>query len=278
MNDPNAMREQIAARLPNDGMRTVLDAAFEASQDAKSKLRGNTFAMAMRELITDLLHSLAPDDMVKACSWFVVESKDGRPTRAQRQRYVIQGGLSDDYVTNSLEIDLEDLRSELGEAFDALHKATHVRANTMINEGKEVAALVTAIFGAASGLLDAIDDCRSALLKAVGDDLSDEVTQQILRETIQEIDEKAGHHTIEFIWIDETAATSIDATKIHYNVAGSIDAELAYGSGSDFRKGDGATIDHNFPFTCGLTAPVGAPHKFDKEDVVLKVEDGGWYD
>jgi aminopeptidase N len=269
-----ALRE----RLPTAAMRAMFDGALHVSRDKANPIRGNAFAWAVRETIAQLLHHLAPDQQVTKCAWFVKETDNGRPTRVQRQRYIIQGGLADDYVKDVLGLDLEELHKELQDAFEALNKATHIGEGTIIAEDKAVSEVVEKARSTLAGLFDAIDSCREELLRAVADAASDEATQKILSETIQEIDEKAGHYQIERTWIDEVETTRIDSEHVWYKVTGSIEAQLQYGSGSDFRKGDGATIDHSFPFTCELPAPVSDPKKFDTDFVTLNVEDGGWYD
>jgi hypothetical protein len=271
------LEASISDRLRNDAMRNVLTGAMDISR-GNNPIRGNLFAAGIRELLTWYLHELAPNDMVKACSWYVKETDDGKPTRSQRQRYVIQGGLSDEYVTGTLKIDIDYLRTQLREAFEALNKATHVREDTIITADEDVAALVESSLGTLSDLMDAVDLCRDELLTAVSTAVSDQATQEIMRDTIAEIDDKATHHFIEFVGIDEIYTERIDATHVWYKVRGSIDAELQFGSGSDFLKGDGATVDHNFPFTCRVAAPVSDPKQFDPDMSELIVEDGGWYD
>lgn len=259
-------------------MRKLLNAAIHMSEDKSNPIRGNAFAFAMREVVTQLLHELAPDAQVTACAWFTKETNDGRPTRGQRQRYMVQGGLSDDYVKDDLGLDLSEMHKALGDAVAELHKATHVREDTIISNDDDVAALVEQTLSATEGLLDAVDECRGELQAALSQAVSDEATQEVLRETIQAIDEKAGHHTIEMVWIDEIETEEIDAQHVWFKVSGAIDAELQYGSGSDFRKGDGATINHMFPFECRVPATVADPKKFETELIDLRVEDGGWYD
>src|SRR5262249_25151058 len=125
MNESHGIYEQLAQRLAFDAMRRILRGASEVSR-SDNPIRGNLFAAAMRELLACVMHKLAPDEEVKSCPWHKKETDDGRPTRAQRQRYVIQGGLSNEYVIRTFGLDTEELKAELRGAFEALHKATHV--------------------------------------------------------------------------------------------------------------------------------------------------------
>lgn len=81
--------------------RPLLDAAI-ANLDAPGPLCFNNFSYALRELLRHVLHRLAPDEQVRACSWFKAdESAKSGITRAQRATYAIQGGLSDTFVALS---------------------------------------------------------------------------------------------------------------------------------------------------------------------------------
>jgi hypothetical protein len=267
----------IRARLLSEGMRTVLTGAMQASTGT-NPIRGNLFAAAMRELITAYLHELAPNESVRACPWYEDETGDGRPTRAQRQRYITQGGLSDHFVENTLNLDVGALREQLRDSFEDLNRATHLREDTIVGTDDAVSKLVEESLDALAAIMDAVDHCRHELMHSISAAASSDATEEILKTAIAEIDEKAGHHVIEHIWIEEVTTVGIDAKHVSYKVRGSIDAELQYGSGSDFRRGDAATIDHNFPFTYLTVAPVSDPLTFDKEQSELQVEDGGWYD
>ena len=187
--------DALAHRLIDDFSRTVLQGAVQVARDADNPIRGNLFAAAIRELLSHILHELAPDEEVKECSWFHSETDDGRPTRAQRQRYVIQGGLSDGYVKRELNLDVDDLRQQLAATVSKLNKATHLREKTVISDAAAMEALVRDSFGALLAMLDAIDHCRLEMMMAVTEQVTDEATEEVLRDSIQTIDELATHHS-----------------------------------------------------------------------------------
>jgi hypothetical protein len=270
--------DALARRLIDDFSRTLLRGAIQVAMDANNPIRGNLFAAAIRELLSHMLHELAPDEEVQRCSWFQAETDDGRPTRAQRQRYVIQGGLDDTYVKTELKLDVDDLRRQLAATVKALNQATHLREKTVICETQSVEALAYESLGALSAMIDAIDHCRLEMMTAVTEALVDEATEEVLRETIQTIDEIATHHSIEEVYVDDVKTVKIDAYFVWYRATGSISAELQWGSNSDLRRGDGATLDHSFPFVCDIPAPVEDPRNFETSMIELRVEDGGWSD
>lgn len=267
----------LASRLVDDFTRTVLQGALRVADDRSNPIRGNLFASAIREVLGHMLHELAPDEEVTQCSWFTPATHDGRPSRAQRQRYVIQGGLSDRYVEESLHLDVGALRRQLRDSVNALNKATHLRPGTIVAEAPAVEALAQDALGSLAALVDAIDHCRTEMMVAVTEAVVNEATDEVLRETIQTIDELATHHSIEEVYVDEVKTVKIDAHFVWYRATGTIGVELQWGSGSDFRRGDGAALDHSFPFVCDIPAPVDNPERFETSMTDLQVSDGGWY-
>ncbi len=268
----------LASRLIDYFSRTVLLGALRVVDDDQNPIRGNLFASAIREVLTHMLHELAPDDDVKRCDWFSAETEDERPTRAQRQRYVIQGGLSDRYVTDTLQLDVNDLCRQLADSVKALHKTTHLRPGTVVYDAVAVDSLAENTLSSLAALLDAIDHCRQEMMKAVTEAVVDEATNKVLSGTIQTIDELATHHSIEDVYVNDIETVNIDAYHVWYRATGTIDAELQWGSNSDFRRGDGARLTHSFPFVCDIPAPVEAPDCFDSSMIDLRVSDGGWRD
>lgn len=196
----------------------------------------------------------------------------------QRQRYVIQGGLDDSYVREELKLDIDSLRSQLEAAVKTLNRATHLRAKTVVGDTQGVEALAQQALSALSTLLDAIEHCRLEMMMAVTEAVADEATEEILGETIQAIDQLAAHHSIEEVYVDDVKTTRIDAHFVWYRATGSINAELQWGSNSDLRRGDGATLGHTFRFVCDIPALVDTPKIFETSMISLGVDDGGWRD
>ncbi len=108
----------------------LLAAAFD-NLDGSGPLCFNNFSYALRELLRHVLHRLATDKQVKACSWFKADkTARGGITRAQRATYAIQGGLSDAFVSKKLGINIASVRQQILEAIDVLNKHTHIEPST----------------------------------------------------------------------------------------------------------------------------------------------------
>ncbi len=79
----------------------------------ENPLRLNFFSTAIRILFEHLMDTLSPEEEVVKTSWFRAERDDGKPNRGQRILFAIQGGLSDAFVKEELEVDYRHFEGAL---------------------------------------------------------------------------------------------------------------------------------------------------------------------
>ena len=267
--------QALGERLPSEFSQKLLEGALRVA-GSDNPIRGNLFAAAFRELISHSLRDLSPDKDIKACKWFKPETCDARPTRRQRMKYAVQGGISDSYLSETLGLEFNDWFKEIVVAYDELSKSTHLQPDTILSNEAEVMGLAIRSAEAMHRLLDAIGSTREGILKAVEEQLNKEAIDAILAETVLTIDNIAPHHSIDEIWADDIRVSKIDSEHVWYRVAGTIEAELQWGSSSDFRKGDGAAANHSFPFECDMRASVDSHTELLLDEVDLRVGHGNW--
>lgn len=105
------------------------------SNDKGNKLRLNNFAYSIRELSRHFLNSLSPEDNIKNCGYVSETTGSGKkkivsdkPTRRDKIRYAIQGGLSDELL-NKLGYDLAEQEDSINSVLDIikeLSRYTHI--------------------------------------------------------------------------------------------------------------------------------------------------------
>ncbi|MBB3871665.1 hypothetical protein [Brevundimonas mediterranea] len=255
----------LAARRPGDTfLAIVLDGAIRVGRDAKNPIRGNLLGAACREALTHLLHVMAPDREVRACQWFVQAEDTETVTRAQRADYIARGGLSSTYVEKTLGLSRKEYVRPLNRAIALLNKLTHVKPDTVVDKHKPVVALAQDIFEAMGTLLDAADDCRKAVAEALREAIDEQVMDRMISETIAELDELSTHTFIDEIQVEDISVVEIGPEQIHLEVEGVVYVTLQYGSGSDVRRGDGATMDDSYPFEATVIVSSIDPEKFEE--------------
>src|SRR6266404_482515 len=122
-------RAKIASRLITPFQKLVFAAAVQSLDQRGNPLRFNNFATNLRELGRIMLDGLAPDNNIKKCEWYVPAINDkGKETvtRAQRVKYAVQAGLTDDFVKNTLKIDVAPTVRKYTKLIEHLSDFTHV--------------------------------------------------------------------------------------------------------------------------------------------------------
>jgi hypothetical protein len=235
-------------------------------------------ASALRELVTYVLHTLAPEDEVRRCVWFEQAKDTKTVTRAQRARYIVQAGLPDDFVRERLKVDAAALAKPLLSAMDALHKATHVRADTVVRKGGAVRQMLYEVLTEIHALIDDAAQSREAIKDAVATALHNAVFESLILETIQELDELSTHTRVDGHWIDTISVKLLDATRIEYRVTGEVEVELQYGSNSDVENDIGMRSDDSYPYRAKVSAEAGKPLEIDAEAIRLHVDTSSFYE
>lgn len=263
-----ALAERLSSMLPDEFARTVLAGSLGVAWDSANPIRANLFAAGMREAVTYILHLLAPEEAVKSCDWYEayrekqkkdcekrkIEFKD-QPTRVHRMVYATQGGISDK-VLEELGIDIGDAHKRLRAVVDDLSKHTHVRPGTLVNGDEAVAVFMEQALEAMMRFLSAVADVRSAISVAVSEHANDLAIDALTDSVVQELDELSTHTVVDEVIADDIRVVEIGPREVKLDVRGTVYVELNYGSSSDFRRGDGASMRGKYPFSVRMVAPV----------------------
>ena len=242
--------------LPLDKFEQLLAAgALRVIADNGNPIRGNLFASACRELLSHLLHRLGPDDEVQACSWFEQVPDTKGPTRAQRARYAAQGGLPDKLIEDE-GYEIHDFLRPIVASIGKLNEYVHVRPGKVLNDDQVIAKLQDDILAALGDLIEAIRIWRSVTEEVIRDEVEETAREALTQEVMADVDLLATAHRIDQVETTGIEISRVGATTIDLVARGDAYVELLYGSTSDWRNGDGASMDVDFPFTVTMTAPI----------------------
>lgn len=273
------IRRGLQARMPHDKfINTVLEGCFQVARDRDNPIRGNFVASGLREASGHVLHSLAPDDAVRACVWFVQAKDTKTVTRQQRATYIVKAGLPDDFVSGTLGIDVRDYTDPLIKVMDGLNKSTHVRAETVLYKGSKIRVMIRDVLLGLDQLLEASTENRDAITHAVSDVMQETVFEKLISETIGELDELSTHTTVSGHNIDTVSVVELDAHGISYRVEGEVEVELQYGSNSDVRNDIGFQQDDSYPYVVTVTCSVARPMAIRADDLNISVDTKSFYE
>lgn len=257
----------LASALPDDFSRTLLASAIE-TLDSPNALRAHHFASTVRELVSHVLHTLAPDDQVKNASWYKEEVD--KPTRRQRATYAVQGGMPD-AVVDALGVHRADMQTELGDAFEALNKYTHVREGNLLISQEEIDVFAVQAKDAVVAFFVTIADLRTALADTAIHELGTEIFEKFIETSVDNLDTLSGQTHVEGIEVDQAEIASIGLHFIRYRVEGTVYVELNWGRGDD-----GASTSDSYPFTCDVEGSVDNIKEFSNVSNI-QVDNPSWF-
>lgn len=109
-------------------LATKLNGSWETLNDHSKNDRISQSAHSARDLVSDILIRLAPNEKVIEMDWFKPETEDGRPSQKQRAKYAILGkntALSDSDLQP-----VQDLSKNIRTTYQSLSNLAHLRNYT----------------------------------------------------------------------------------------------------------------------------------------------------
>ena len=260
----------IDKKLKNEFQNELFKAALSNLEDQSNRLRLNNFAYAIRELTRHILHGLAPDSKVTKCNWFEVQTENNKPTRHQRMKYAIQGGLSDNIIEEIglyPEEILEEIKA-LKDVVGSLSKYTHVNEESFGVEKTLADEFIDRVFERLKTFLIIIDDTREMVTSKLEEIVIERVSDEAIFNSYENLYSLAPHFSMESAEIEDYKILSIDNEEIKFLVQGSIEIILEYGSNKDRWEGDGLEIPQNYSFETEVTFQISN----NLEETITRIE------
>ena len=275
------LAQSISARFTSDFEREVFQAALRSFDQVENPLRVNNFATALREVGRIHLDSQAPDDRVKKCDWFEQKYNQlGQPIieRAQRVKYAIQAELHDDFVKDTLGIEVDEAVRDYTQMIGRLNAFTHVNPKTFGVSEEQATALAEQALEVFEQLFTFVSERREATRNAAADEAQDALRDVLYGEVNEELDRLSTHTTVETVDLYGFKITAMDPEHIRYAGHGNVDARLQYGSDSDVARDDGHVSFHGYPLTCEFIADTCSPLEIAIVPGTLRVDTDSFYE
>lgn len=258
----------------------LFDAALYCLNDTTNRLRYNNFAYSIRELSRHFLHNLSPESNVKKCSWFKVETKDGKPTRAQRIKYAIQGGISDE-ILKDWGFDVDELKETvmlIKNNIDTLNKFTHINPDVFnltdlkINENSE------SVFNAFYIFVKTIENYKEEIKSFLDGQIEEHMISSHLSTYFENVDSLAPHYSLNDSELTEYHIAEITDQEIVVSVFGSLNVILEYGSRQERLEGDGLDLEEWFPYKTKIKYEIDINFPSDNYEIDdYDVDTSEWY-
>ena len=218
---------------------------------SRNPLRFANAANAFRELLRELLETLAPDECVKECHWFKPDpsSRNG-VTRKHRILYSIPGYVGVGLFSKKFSNDAEKLAKRMLHQLDSLQQLTHITEKSLGTPADESKQVFDAVIRSYLQLLTTIDNGKEDSRIRLAEILSQKLDDIFDEETFDKLKLLSGHTSPQYteqLFVEEIDDTDKDF--ISFSGSGSLPCELQYGSDGDVRRGDGLRTEDSDPFS-----------------------------
>lgn len=275
MTDIHQQIDDFAAKIDDPFVSMMMVGAQRVLLDIENPICIHLFALCLREVMSYLLHELAPDEEVQACKWFKPVTENGAPSRIQRAEYAIRGGLSADDFPDLKDIEVE-AKAELKKRIDDLSKLTHVRPATHIEDPEKIAQVARKTLSALLDFLDVIESYRTDIQSMVAESIDSHVFETFLWEVFSEVDILSTHSRVEHGTVYKIAVEKIDSSAVYFRAEGNVEVELNYGSGGDRRRGEGFSMNEDFPFHASFNGSLEDMNAL--KDPKYEIDTSSWYE
>lgn len=263
--------------LKTEFEKELLEAAFYNLLDLHNPLRFNNFSYAIRELLDHILRRLAPSEYVVKCTWYSEPDSNRKVVRTQRVKYAIQKGLSDEFISTELKLDISGVQRNIRDIISKLNKYTHVAPDTFNITPQKQLEDVSIFLQVFLDLFEIIQRTETEIIESMIKHIEEEVIETIF-DNYSELETYVTHAYFGDYDINDITLAEIDYEHLEFLVEGSISPEFQIGSDSDVRRGDGMVFTKTIPFTCRLSADVLAPYDLKISDFEMEVNSDNFWE
>lgn len=258
----------------------LFDASLASLNDKTNKLRYNNFAYSIRELSRHFLYSLSPELSIKKCRWYKTETTDDKPTRGQRVKYAIQGGITDE-ILKKWGFDIDELKETIKtviETINSLSKYTHINPEVFYLKDVDIEKNSKQVLETFEKLVETIDEYREKLKCFLDGHIEEHMISSVVTTFFENIDSLAPHHSLNDSEVSDYHISEITDEEIIVNVSGFLHVTLEYGSRQERREGDGLDLEESFPFETKIKYEISEDFPSDKHEIDdYDVDTSEWY-
>lgn len=268
---------KIKAHLKDGFEQELLSAALANSNDENNQLRANNFAYAMRSLLDTYLERVAPSDEIKKCSWYTppTEEEVARGARevnlAQKIKYAIQGGLSDNEDILE-EFEVTETIKNLKKLHNKLSSYTHISASSLKRSKDEHEKDIKNFNGIMDEFFNSFDNLRKGILQEIDHTYVESVIQESFMEDYHQHLTDMGVGSVESSQIETHQVIKITAEDIIFRVEGIAYCDHHLGGKRDFVE-----ISGSYPFKASFSMNLSNKNKISLAPNNFIFDTTSWY-
>lgn len=273
--------DRIRSLLQSKFENELFDSSLHSLNDKSNRLRYHNFCYSIRELSRHFLYSLSPEEKVYNCHWFKAQTENGKPTRAQRIKFAIQGGIYDTTL-KSLNFDLDEqleVITKIKKIIDSLSKYTHINPENFKLTNQEIDKNSQQVLDTFVLFIETINIYREQLKSYLDTIIEDDMLGAIVSNFYQNIDRLAPHFSLDEAEVESYHVQEISDYEVVVAVSGTIYVTLEYGSRKDRREGDGLDLNESFPYNTLIRYQIAEDFPNESYEVdSFDADTSSWYD
>lgn len=266
------MEAKILKYLETEFEKGLFLASINYLKNHNDPLRFNSFSYSLRELVRNIFAARAPDELLKCCSWFKIETDNGMPTRQQRYIYCIQGGLSHSFVRSELDMEILSFWKDIKDSIDTLSKYTHVTEGTFGIPQEQCDKLSAEALSSLLDIFDLMSDAKTELIFKLEKRINQELMSTFVSNAMSDIDILSHSSYVEHAEVTESEIVYIDNAHIKFQGEGTAYVSLNYGKGDD-----ACELNDEYPFTFSGASLVNSPYQLTISPDDISIDVSSWF-
>jgi hypothetical protein len=285
--------DQIKKILTSQFEIELFETALLCLNETENKLRYNNFAYSIRELSRHFLYSLSPEENIKNSSWYKIEKSnikqckyckkpdiDEKPTRTQRIKYAIQGGISDE-ILEEWGFEIDELRETIKlvkNTIETLSKFTHINPDVFNLTNEEVVQNSEIVLNSFILFVETIENYKEEIKTFLDGHIEEHMISSVVSNFFENVDQLAPHHSLNYSEVLEYYISEITDKEIIVDVFGELYVTLEYGSKQERRDCDGLDLEESFPFETKIKYEIDKNFPTGKFEIdEYDVDTSEWY-
>src|SRR5208282_480490 len=118
-------------------------------------------------------------------------------------RYAVQAGLMDDFVRNTLKVDVGKTIKRFTRLIERLSSLTHITENTFGMSKTAAKKFADESLDVVISLFQTIDECHENILERLVTAANDAITDELISYSVDALEEIATHYTVDGSGIED---------------------------------------------------------------------------
>ena len=253
---------------------------------ATSILNTNNFlkysfcSLALRELLKQYFMTIADEQEVRKCCWYIPTIHKGKPivTRRDSVKFSIYKYVNTSYFPSFFVDEVEEVSDRYLAQVDELSKWLHITEKILTTKDREMSESINTMLETIREIMDLVHKGEEWFIDTLNIHLKEKLSYQFWLTTFDDLDCLSTHTRPSGVEDVEVKVSSINEEYINFEGTALVECDLQYGSDGDCRRGDGIESSGSYPFTFVGHAEVKSPETVYVDEADINIDTSPFYE